>query len=185
LKKKKGQIMTAPQPRHQLDIFKDVIGSDSFKLCGVELSLREQDTIRQAFRILEKALRTPGAALTSPDLVADYLKLNIATRPHEVFVVLFLDNQHRVIETQEMFRGTIDGASVYPREVVKEALRLNAVAVILAHNHPSGIAEPSVADKQITAKVKDALALMDIRTLDHVIVGGMSHLSFAEHGLMP
>jgi DNA repair protein RadC len=114
-----------------------------------------------------------------------YLKLNIATRPHEVFVVLFLDNQHRVIETKELFRGTIDGASVYPREVVKEALQLNAAAVILAHNHPSGITEPSPADRDITHKIKQAMGLMDIRVLDHLIIGGTSHTSFAEMGLMP
>ena len=130
-------------------------------------------------------MRTPGAAMTKPELVSDYLKLNIATKEHEVFVVMFLDNQHRVIETQEMFRGTIDGASVYPREVVKQALQLNAAAVILAHNHPSGITEPSTADRQITEKIRQAMSLFDIRVLDHFIIGGTSHLSFAEKGLMP
>ena len=123
---------------------------DLFHDCGIELSVAEKKTIREAFKILEKALRVPGVSLTSPELVADYMKLNIATRPHEVFVVLFLDNQHRLIETQEMFRGTIDGASVYPREIVKEALHLNAAACILAHNHPSGVTEPSSADRAIT-----------------------------------
>ena len=170
-------------PQYQLDIFKD--GLDSFKSCGFELSTREKDTIREALAILERGLRAPGAALTSPDLVADYLKLNIATRPHEVFVVLFLDSQHRVIETKELFRGTIDSASVYPREVVKEALQLNAAAVILAHNHPSGITEPSTADHNITQKIREAMSLFDIRVLDHLIVGGKSHMSFAEKGLIP
>jgi DNA repair protein RadC len=163
-------------PSHQLDLFRD---------CGVELSAHEKQTLREAFKILKRALRTPGAALTSPELVSDYMKLNIATRPHEVFVVLFLDNQNRLIDTQEMFRGTINAASVYPREIVKEALRLNAAACILAHNHPSGIAEPSVADLDITKKVKQALELIEVRVLDHFIIGGISHTSFAERGLMP
>lgn len=173
----------AGEPQRQLDIFKD--GIDGFKSCASELSTPEKKTIQDAFAILERVLRTPGVALTSPDLVADYLKLTLATRPHEVFVVIFLDTQHRVIETQEMFRGSIDGASVYPREIVKEALQLNAAAVILAHNHPSGVAEPSTADQQITRKVKEALELVDIRTLDHFVIGGKSHLSFAARGLMP
>jgi DNA repair protein RadC len=170
-------------PQYQHDIFKD--DPDSFKKCASELSTREKKTIQDALAILERTLRTPGAALTTPQMVADYLKLTIATRPHEVFVVLFLDNQHRVIETKELFRGTIDGASVYPREVVKEALQLNAAAVILAHNHPSGITEPSTADRDITHKIKQAMGLMDIRVLDHLIIGGNSHTSFVENGLMP
>ena len=170
----KGGIMS--EQGQQLDLFRD---------CFVELSTAEKRTIQRAFKILERSLRTPGAAMTSPELVSGYLKLRIATRPYEVFVVLFLDNQHRIIETQEMFRGTIDGASVYPREVVKTALQLNAAAVILGHNHPSGICEPSQADKHITQKVKEALALMDIRVLDHLIIGGTNHMSFAEHGLIP
>jgi DNA repair protein RadC len=172
-----------PTSNYQLDLFKD--DPDSFKKCASELSAREKKTIQDALAILESTLRTPGTALTSPQLVADYLKLNIAMRPHEVFVVLFLDNQHRVIETKELFRGTIDSASVYPREVVKEALQLNAAAVILAHNHPSGIAEPSTADREITQKIRDAMGLMDIRVLDHFIIGGNSHMSFAEMGLIP
>ena len=171
-----------PTPNYQIDLFKD--DPDSFKKCASELSAREKKTIQDALAILESTLRTPGTALTSPQLVADYLKLNIAMRPHEVFVVLFLDNQHRVIETKELFRGTIDAASVYPREVVKEALQLNAAAVILAH-HPSGIAEPSTADREITQKIRDAMGLMDIRVLDHFIIGGNSHMSFAEMGLIP
>lgn len=170
-------------PNYQADIFKDDL--DGFKKCASELSAREKKTIQDALAILERTLRTPGVALTSPDLVADYLKLNIATRPHEVFVVLFLDNQHRVIDTKELFRGTIDSASVYPREVVKEALQLNAAAVILAHNHPSGITEPSAADRQITQKIREAMGLMDIRVLDHFIIGGTAHTSFSERGLMP
>ena len=101
-----------------------------------------------------------------------------------MFACLYLDNQHRLIEYKELFRGTIDGASVYPREVVKLCLQLNAAAVIFAHNHPSGINEPSQADRQITDKLKQALALVDIRVLDHFIIGDGEPFSFAEHGLM-
>jgi DNA repair protein RadC len=102
----------------------------------------------------------------------------------EVFGCLFLDNRHRLIALEEMFLGTIDGASVHPREVVKRALKLNAAAVILAHNHPSGVAEPSQADELITARIRDALALVDIRVLDHLVVGGTTVTSFAERGLI-
>lgn len=171
------------EPNRQLDLFTD--GLSGFKDCAAELSIHEQKTIQEAFKILERSLRKPGIALTSPELVANYMKLNIAVRPHEVFVVLFLDSQHRLIESQEMFRGTINQASVYPREIVKEALRLNAAACILAHNHPSGIAEPSVADKEITKKIKQALELIEVTVLDHFVIGGTSHMSFAERGLMP
>jgi DNA repair protein RadC len=173
----------AEEPRRQMDIFQDAW--DDFKPCASEITNHEQKILGEAAAILKRALRRPGAALTSPDLVAEYLKFNIATRPHEVFVVLFLDNQHCLIETKELFRGTIDGASVYPREVVKEALQLNASAVILAHNHPSGIAEPSQADHNITRKLKEALALVEIRTLDHIVIGGTAHMSFAQRGLIP
>jgi DNA repair protein RadC len=105
-------------------------------------------------------------------------------RPFEVFCCLFLDNRHRLIAFDELFRGTIDGASVHPREVVRQALQRNAAAVILAHNHPSGVAEPSQADELITHRLKDALALVDIRVLDHLIVGDSRCTSFAERGLL-
>ena len=138
--------------------------------------------ISDALAILASRLRAPEVAITSPATTVQYLKLNLAAREHEVFAVLFLDSQHRVIEFKEMFRGTIDGAAVYPREVVKEALALNAAAVIFAHNHPSGVTEPSQADKNITERLKTALALFDIRTLDHMIVGANSITSMAELG---
>jgi len=125
-----------------------------------------------------------GTALTSPKLTRDYLMTRLSARDHEVFTVLFLDNRHRVIECLEMFRGTIDGASVYPREVVKEALQRNAAAVILSHNHPSGVAEPSQADELITSRLRDALALVDVRVLDHIIIAGGQTLSLAERGLI-
>ncbi len=124
-----------------------------------------------------------GALIASPAVTQDYLKLKLAHLEHEMFAVLWLDNRHRVIVFEELFRGTIDGASIYPREIVKSSLRHNAAACILAHNHPSGVAEPSQADRQITQKIKEALTVVDVRTLDHVIVAERTY-SFADHGLM-
>jgi DNA repair protein RadC len=120
--------------------------------------------------------------LTSPDAARDYLKSRLAGYPHEVFACLFLDNRHRLIEYEELFRGTIDGASVHPREVVRRALRANAAAVIFAHNHPSGVAEPSQSDLRITQRLKDALSLVDVRVLDHVIIGDGPGTYLAERG---
>ncbi|MCQ8102767.1 DNA repair protein RadC [Methylomonas sp. SURF-2] len=125
-----------------------------------------------------------GNALTSPEITRAYLSAQLRGYSYEVFACLFLDNQHRVIQWEELFRGTIDGASVYPREVAKRALFHHAAAVIFAHNHPSGVNEPSQADRQITDKLKQALALFDIRVLDHFIVGDGQPYSFAEHGLI-
>ena len=125
-----------------------------------------------------------GEALTNPDITRAYLSAQLRGYSYEVFACLFLDNQHRVIKLEELFRGTIDSASVYPREVAKRVLHHNAAAVIFAHNHPSGICEPSQADKHITDKLKQALALFDIRVLDHFIIGDGSPYSFAEHGLL-
>lgn len=130
------------------------------------------------------AIMKEGDLLTSPDLVRNYLSAQLRHQPHEIFAVLFLDNQHRLIAYDELFYGTIDGASVYPREVVKKALARNASAVILAHNHPSGIAEPSQADQRITQRLQDALKLVDIRVIDHMIVGDKEVISFAERGLL-
>jgi len=148
---------------------------------------RADDTeiVREALRILDQQLRAQDEIyLTSPTTVRDYLRLQLATRECEIFAVLFLTNRHRVIAFTEMFRGTIDGASVHPREVVKEVLHHNAAAVILCHNHPSGASEPSRADEAITRRLKDALALVDVRVLDHLIVGGSEITSFAERGLL-
>jgi DNA repair protein RadC len=125
-----------------------------------------------------------GTHLTSPKATRDYLSLKLGSLEREVFAVIFLDKRHRLISYQEMFQGTIDGASVHPREVVKEALKQNAAAVILAHPHPSGVAEPSQADEFITARLKEALGLVDIRVLDHIIVAGGDALSMAERGLL-
>ncbi len=125
-----------------------------------------------------------GDVLTSPEATRAYLSQQLRHYQHEVFACLFLDNQHHILEFEELFRGTIDSASVYPREVVKKALAHNAAAVIFAHNHPSGISEPSQADKLITDKLKQALALIDIRVLDHFIIGDGMPYSFAENGLL-
>jgi len=130
--------------------------------------------------MLEDMRRQP--ILTNPQAVREYLAVHYAGQEREVFGVMFLDNRHRLISLEEMFAGTVDGASVHPREVVKRALKLNAAAVILAHNHPSGVAEPSQADELITARIRDALALVDIRVLDHLIVGGTTVTSLAERG---
>ena len=141
-----------------------------------------QAVLEMARRYLSEELKR-GDSLTSPQHTRDYLSSKLRDYPHEVFAVLFLDQRHRVIEFEEMFRGTIDGASVYPREVVKKSLEHNAAAVIFAHNHPSGVAEPSQSDERITRRLKDALALVDIRVLDHFVVGD-EVVSFAERGLL-
>lgn len=122
--------------------------------------------------------------LNSPAAVRDYLRLALAALPHEAFLVLFLDSQNRLLASEEMFRGTLTQTSVYPREIVKSALGHNAAAVIFAHNHPSGVAEPSRADELLTAALKQALALVDIRTVDHFVVAGTRVVSFAERGLL-
>jgi DNA repair protein RadC len=142
------------------------------------------DEIIAAARDLMSSRVRRGTSLSSPKATRDYLTLKLGTLEREVFAVLFLDKRHRLISYQEMFQGTIDGASVHPREVVKEALKQNAAAVILAHPHPSGVAEPSQADEFITTRLKEALGLVDIRILDHVIVAGGDTVSFAERGLL-
>lgn len=125
-----------------------------------------------------------GDLLTSPDLVRQYLSAQLRHQPREVFAVLFLDNQNRLIAYEELFFGTIDGASVYPREVVRRAMSHNAAALILSHNHPSGVAEPSQADQRITQRLQAALELIDVRVLDHMVVGDTEVISFAERGLL-
>lgn len=142
-----------------------------------------EEIVDMAIKLMDKRFRR-CAPLASPDMTRQYLKLQLATLEYEVFCVLFLDNRHRVISFEQLFRGTIDGASVYPREVVKLALALNAAACILVHNHPSGIAEPSPADRAITQRVREALGLVDVRVLDHFVIGGSEFVSFAERGLL-
>jgi DNA repair protein RadC len=139
--------------------------------------------VTQALELLACEVRQTDA-LASPDAVKDYLRLKLAPKDHEVFAVMFLDAQHRVIEYEEMFRGTLTQTSVYPREVVKAALTHNAAAVILAHNHPSGSVTPSRADELLTQTLKAALALVDVRVLDHMVVTTGEVLSMAERGLM-
>ena len=136
-----------------------------------------------AKRCLGEDLRA-GAALTSPGAVRDFLRIQLGSLPHEVFVCLWLDAQHRVLRSQQLFQGTLTQTSVYPREVVKAALAANAAAVIFAHNHPSGVAEPSQSDQLLTDALKQALQLVDVRVLDHFIVAGAGCLSFAEKGLL-
>jgi len=143
--------------------------------------------LRAAVELARRALKeeiSTRDALTSPRAVRDYLRLALAGREQEVFVVLLLDAQHRVIASEELFRGTLTQTSVYPREVVKCALKHNAAAAIFAHNHPSGVAEPSHADEILTRSLKSALALVDVQVLDHFIVAGTRTMSFAERGLL-
>lgn len=141
--------------------------------------------ILKALAVLASRLREPGECLASPGAVRAFLMLHLAELEHEAFVVLFLNAQNRLIEYRELFRGTLTQTSVYPREVVKAALRLNAGAVILAHNHPSGLNEPSRADEVLTGSLKSALAVVDIKVLDHFVIAGRGEpLSFAERGLL-
>lgn len=142
----------------------------------------EQTILDQAAAILEREIF--GQQFTSPQAVTRFLQFKIATLEHEVFAVLFLNNQHSMIDFEIMFRGTVDSASVYPREVAKAALNKNASAVIFAHNHPSDTSAPSMADKQITERLSKALSLLEIRVLDHIIVARTSTTSFAELGLL-
>jgi DNA repair protein RadC len=140
-----------------------------------------QAVLELARRHMGEALRR-GEPLKNPDDTKCYLSARLRDYHHEVFACLFLDTRHRLISYEELFRGTIDGASVYPREVVRRALELNAAAIVLAHNHPSGVAEPSDADRRITRRLQDALGLVDIRVLDHLVVGDQATVSFAERG---
>ncbi|MCW5660082.1 MAG: DNA repair protein RadC [Burkholderiaceae bacterium] len=141
------------------------------------------EVLQQARRVLSRRVRR-GSTMSSPQAVKDYLRLQIGVLEHEVFMVIFLDAQHRLIALKEMFRGTVTQTSVYPREVVKEALAVNAAAVIFAHNHPSGVADPSRADEFLPHSLKAALALVDVRVLDHLVVAGENVVAFSERGLL-
>lgn len=142
-----------------------------------------QAVMEMSRRYLGEAIQS-GDVMSSPAETRHYLTSHLAHLPYEVFSALFLDNKHQVITFKTLFQGTIDGASVHPREVVKQSLQLNASALIFAHNHPSGCVKPSQADISITRKLKDALGLVDIRVLDHFIIGGNEAYSFAEHGML-
>ncbi|MWV18275.1 DNA repair protein RadC [Pseudomonas sp. L-22-4S-12] len=157
--------------------------SDSTGTYLVESPVTETDILLMARQLASLRLRR-GRALTSPKEVFSHLQALLADYGHEVFALLLLDSRHRVIAFQEVFRGTLDGASVYPREVVKIALEHNAAAVILVHNHPSGDPEPSQADIKLTRSLQDALNLVGTRTLDHIVVGHEGCLSLAERGLL-
>jgi DNA repair protein RadC len=189
---------TGTRGRSALDIGRDVLaqfGSVRALLTASHAEVCEHPglgTVR--YVILQAALELArrhyqelmhcGPALANPRATREFLRMRLRDLPHEVFCCVYLDNRHRVIGFEELFRGTIDGASVHPREVVKQALARNAAAVILAHNHPSGVAEPSQADEFITRRLKDALGLVDIRVLDHLIVGDSGCESLAERGLL-
>ncbi len=151
------------------------LGEASYVLLHAALEIASRQLLEQLER---------GACISSPQDTRRFLTARLRDLPHEVFACLFLDNRHRVIRFEELFRGSIDGASVYPREVVKRALALNAAAAIFAHNHPSGVAEPSAADTRITQRLKTALALVEVRVLDHIVVGDGEAVSFAESGLL-
>jgi len=142
-----------------------------------------QAVLEMGRRYLEESLPR-DVSLTSVATTRQFLTAKLRHQPHEVFACLFLDNRHRVIKYEELFFGTIDGASVHPRQVVKRALHHNAAATIFAHNHPSGVTEPSRADQQITQRLKDALGLIDVRVLDHFVIGDGQAVSLAERGLL-
>ncbi|MGR7847159.1 RadC family protein [Klebsiella aerogenes] len=147
-----------------------------------ELTPYAQRTIRRAIKLLDKYLRQPGIAFSSSTAARNWLRLQLAGQEREVFMVLYLDNQHRLLESETLFAGSVNHVQVHPREVVKSALRFNAAAVVLAHNHPSGDPEPSQCDRNITGRLKEALALVDVNTLDHLVIGSDGIVSFAERG---
>ena len=165
-----------------------LFGASSGTFCaGAGLGEAKYAQLQAVLEMARRALREKlanGVALNSPQAVRDYLRLRLQALEHEVFVGVFLDAQNRLLAVEELFRGTLTQTSVYPREIVKRALSHNAAAVIFAHNHPSGIAEPSRADEMLTQTLKQALALVDVKVLDHFVVGSGAALSFAERGLL-
>lgn len=167
--------------RFNISINETSLADTEFKPKPKKIS--DMQVLQWAKSILEAKFKRSNY-LSSPCLTKDFLRMAYANETREIFSVIFLDNQHGVLAHQNLFQGTIDGAVIYPREVVKASLNYNAAAVILAHNHPSGIAEPSRADKNITEKIVKALDVVDIRVLDHLIVGGSRVMSFAEDGLI-
>lgn len=176
--------------REMIERFKGVSGllapgADLKAVKGLGGAKRAQ--LEAAIELARRSMREDlgrRPALTSPGAVRDYLRLSLASREHEVFLCLWLDAQHKVLAIEEPFRGTLTQTSVYPREIVKAALRINAAAVIFAHNHPSGVAQPSQADELLTRSLKEALALVEVKVLDHFIVAGTQAISFAERGLL-
>ena len=148
------------------------------------LSPEDRESVSNAIRCLEARYLVTQDVMTSPDLVKDYFRLRMMDIPYEVFSVLFLDTRHRVLRYQELFRGTISSAAVHPREVARIAIEVNAAAILVGHNHPSGDPEPGHADMQLTENLKNALALIDVRLLDHIVVGCEDAVSFAERGIL-
>ena len=184
----KSAVRLAGEILFEYGSLRALLASDQRRFCqtnglGPVKYAQLQAILEMASRHFAEVLQR-GNALTSPDVTRAYLSAQLRGYSYEVFGCLFLDNQHRVIVWEEMFRGSIDSASVYPREVVKRALFHHAAAVIFAHNHPSGISEPSQADRLITQRLQKALDLLDIRVLDHFIIGDQDPYSFAEHGLI-
>ncbi|WP_288365617.1 JAB domain-containing protein [uncultured Marinobacter sp.] len=172
-------------PHHNLDIFdhhQDPAVNDA---AGLFTTMTDEQILERAMEILEERHKPGSEALKSPGDTRRYLRMRMANLQHEVFGALWLDNRHRVIEIEDLAAGTVDGAAVYPREVVKAALNANAAAVLFFHNHPSGCSEPSQADIALTRRLKEALGLVDIRVLDHLVVSGAEDaVSLAERGLM-
>jgi DNA repair protein RadC len=184
----KSALALAQRLLQQFGGLRKLLNSPGNELAAVrgigETRLATLKAVRElAQRYFEETL-SPGAAIRSPADTETFLLARLRDKPHEVFCCLYLDNRHRILRFEELFRGTIDGTSVYPREVVKQALSANAAAVILAHNHPSGVAEPSQADERITRRVKSALELVDIRLLDHLVIGDGTSTSLAARGLL-
>ena len=167
---------------YYLNMFRKPFTSKRQNMKGKKMN--DNQIIEKALQIIESRLAVPGQLIDSPETVVNYLKIKLATQEREVFAVIMLDNRHRVMDYQELFYGSISSAQVNPREVVKAALYANAAAVIIAHNHPSGVAEPSQADIQITEMLSSALDLIETRLLDHIVIGGMNHCSLNERGLI-
>ncbi|MGH8280631.1 MAG: RadC family protein [Gammaproteobacteria bacterium] len=172
----------------EFDGLRGLLAAERNRLCsahglGPAKYAQLQAVLEMARRHLGEALQR-GNPLTDPAATRQYLITRLRDLPQEVFCCLYLDNRHRVVAFEELFHGTLDGASVHPREVLRKALGHNAAAIIFAHNHPSGVAEPSDADRRLTQRLKDALALVDIRVLDHFVVGDGKAVSFAERGLL-
>ena len=181
-------LRTGIPGRSALDLARHLLEADRTHFCalpglGDAKYAQLAAVLELARRHLEASL-TRGDALTSPGLTRRYLVSRLRHRDREVFLGLFLDNRHRILACEELSHGTLDGATVHPREVVRRALALNAAALIVAHNHPSGIAEPSAADAAVTLRLRDALALVEVRLLDHFVVGDAEPVSLAERGLL-
>jgi len=191
-------LRTGVKGRSALDLARELLArfgsvsalfaADARALCAMTgLGKAKYAQLAAVMEMARRALRetlSRGNALSSPRAVRDYLRLKLQERPYEVFVGVFLDAQNRVLAVEELFRGTLTQTSVYPREVVKRALHHNAAALIFAHNHPSGVAEPSRSDEALTQALRQALALVDVKVLDHFVIGGGAAMSFAERGLL-